>query len=106
MSRALPCGRFGMMSTSTTSAKSRRAISCAHVAPTLPAPTTVTFALDKRPAPEQVPLARRETRALQGRAYPEGTCATEDAARRFGAALRRRDAKEWVAKQLARPACR
>src|SRR6476661_2781297 len=43
MSRALPWGKFGMMSTRTTSAYSRRASSSAQVAPTLPAPTTVTF---------------------------------------------------------------
>src|SRR5215211_8778340 len=45
MSRALPCGRFSLMSVSTTSAMSRRATSSAHVAPTFPAPTTVTFFL-------------------------------------------------------------
>src|SRR5919202_2119036 len=43
MSSALPCGRPSLMSVRTTSTWSRSASTCAHVAPTLPAPTTVTF---------------------------------------------------------------
>src|SRR6266508_4556769 len=43
MSSALPWGRFSMMSTRTTSEWSRRATSCATVAPTAPAPMTVTL---------------------------------------------------------------
>src|SRR6202162_4898621 len=43
MSRDLPWGSPGMMSTRTTSAISFSTIRCATVAPTLPAPTTVTF---------------------------------------------------------------
>ena len=43
MSSPLPCGMPSMMSTRTTSASSRSAILCASVAPTFPAPTTVTF---------------------------------------------------------------
>src|SRR5262249_12459226 len=43
MSRPLPWGRPSMMSISTVSASSRSAIRCASVAPTFPAPTTVTF---------------------------------------------------------------
>ena len=43
MSRPLPCGTPSTMSTRTTSASSLSAMRCAAVAPTLPAPTTVTF---------------------------------------------------------------
>src|SRR4051794_6355652 len=43
MSSALPWGSPSLMSTSTTSAWSRAASTCAHVAPTFPAPTTVIF---------------------------------------------------------------
>ena len=43
MSSDLPCGTPSTMSTRTTSASSLSAIPCATVAPTLPAPTTVTF---------------------------------------------------------------
>src|SRR5262245_20689946 len=45
MSRAFPCGTPWTISTSTTSASSLSAIRCAAVAPTLPAPSTVTFRL-------------------------------------------------------------
>src|ERR1035437_2048572 len=44
-SRALPCGTPSTTSTSTTSASSLDAIQCAAVAPTLPAPTMLTFFL-------------------------------------------------------------
>src|SRR5208337_3341568 len=42
-SRPLPCGTPSTTSTSTTSASSLAAIQCAAVAPTLPAPITLTF---------------------------------------------------------------
>src|ERR1035437_894499 len=42
-SRALPCATPSTTSTSTTSASSLDAIQCAAVAPTLPAPTMLTF---------------------------------------------------------------
>src|SRR5437868_173354 len=43
MSRALPCGTPSTTSISTTSASSLSAMRSAQLAPTLPAPTTVTF---------------------------------------------------------------
>ena len=43
MSRALPVASSAMTSTMTTSARSASAMRCAVVAPTLPAPTTVTL---------------------------------------------------------------
>src|SRR2546422_5059163 len=43
MSRPLPCGMPSMMSMRATSPSSRSARRCASVAPTFPAPTTVTF---------------------------------------------------------------
>ena len=53
-SSALPCGRPSTMSTSTTSARPASAMRCAVVAPTLPAPMTVTSGWDMKgwaPAP-------------------------------------------------------
>ena len=44
MSSAFPCGIPSTMSTSTTSQMSLSASRCAVVAPTFPAPMTVTFA--------------------------------------------------------------
>ena len=50
MSSDFPCGTPSTMSTSTTSASSLSAIPCATVAPTLPAPTTVTFVFIRLPS--------------------------------------------------------
>src|SRR6266568_1342491 len=49
MSSAFPWGRFSIMSTRTTCEWSRRATSWATVAPTAPAPTTVTLLRNSRP---------------------------------------------------------
>src|SRR5215203_6396159 len=54
MSRALPVARSAATSTMTTSASSASAILCAVVAPTLPAPTTVTLYCMENPLRLQV----------------------------------------------------
>src|SRR5438067_6140343 len=71
MSSALPCGRFSMMSTRTTCEWSRRATSWATVAPTAPAPTTVT--LLRNPRSERVDDRVRDlARPHRGRIVTRG----------------------------------
>src|SRR5258706_8348578 len=58
MSRPLPWGMPSTMSINTTSASSRSAMRWARVAPTLPAPTAVTFRFIRRPPKDSTRIPR------------------------------------------------